>query len=106
MAFTVDGPRGPREVVKPGVAWLARATGHPVVCVHAEADRAWTMRSWDRTQIPKPFSRMVISIGPVVHVAADGGPEALESTRLADRRRRSPTRSGPAGGRSGERRSA
>ena len=29
------------------------------------------MRSWDRTQIPKPFSRMVIAIGPVVHVAAD-----------------------------------
>ncbi len=83
VAFTVDGPRGPREVVKPGVAWLAQATGHPVVCVHAEADRAWTMRSWDRTQIPKPFSRMVISIGPVVHVAADGAPDAVESTRLA-----------------------
>jgi lysophospholipid acyltransferase (LPLAT)-like uncharacterized protein len=83
VAFTVDGPRGPRGVVKPGVAWLARASGHPVVCVHAEADRAWTMRSWDRAQIPKPFSRMVISIGPVVQVAADGGPEALETARLA-----------------------
>lgn len=83
VAFTVDGPRGPREVVQPGVAWLARATGHPVVCVHAEADRAWTLGSWDRTQIPKPFSRMVMAISPAVRVAPDAGPEALEAARLA-----------------------
>ena len=78
VAFTVDGPRGPRDVVKPGVVWLAQATGHPVVCVHAEADRAWTMRSWDRTQIPKPFSRMVI---------------VDRTGRARRRRRRDPTRS-------------
>ena len=83
VAFTVDGPRGPREVVQPGVAWLARATGHPVVCVHAEADRAWTLRSWDRTQIPKPFSRVVMAISPVVRVAPEAGPEALEAARAA-----------------------
>ena len=83
VAFTVDGPRGPREVVQPGVAWLACATGHAVVCVHAEADRAWTLRSWDRTQIPKPFSRVVMAISPVVQVAPDAGPEALEAARIA-----------------------
>ncbi|MGD9904874.1 MAG: lysophospholipid acyltransferase family protein [Vicinamibacterales bacterium] len=83
VAFTVDGPRGPREVVQPGVAWLARATGHPVVCVHAEADRAWTLRSWDRTQIPKPFSRMVMAIGPVVQLERDSGPDAVDAARRA-----------------------
>jgi lysophospholipid acyltransferase (LPLAT)-like uncharacterized protein len=82
VAFTVDGPRGPREVVQPGVAWLARATGHPVICLHAEADRAWTLRSWDRTQIPKPFSRVVMAIA-VVRVASETGPDALETARTA-----------------------
>ncbi len=81
--FTVDGPRGPRGVAQPGVVWIARATGHPVVCMHAEADRAWTIGSWDRTQIPKPFSRVVMSIAPALHVAADAGDDALEAARVA-----------------------
>src|SRR5881409_84578 len=52
-AFTVDGPRGPACVAQPGAVWLAKATGNPVVPFHIEADRYWTARSWDRTQIPK-----------------------------------------------------
>lgn len=67
-AFTVDGPRGPAGVVQPGVAFLAGATGHPILPYHIEADRHWTLGSWDRTQIPKPFSRVVLVIGPPVTV--------------------------------------
>jgi lysophospholipid acyltransferase (LPLAT)-like uncharacterized protein len=80
--FTVDGPRGPRGVAQPGVVWLAKATGHPVVCMHSEADRAWTIGSWDRTQIPKPFSRLVMGIAPVLHVAADADAGTLEAARV------------------------
>jgi len=80
--FTVDGPRGPRGVAQPGVVWLAKATGHPVVCMHSEADRAWTIGSWDRTQIPKPFSRLVLGIAPVLRVAADADAAALEAARV------------------------
>ena len=83
VAFTVDGPRGPARVVQPGAIWLAGATGHPVLPFHIEADRAWTTGSWDRTQIPKPFSRVVMAIGPVVRVAPDAGPDALEAARAA-----------------------
>lgn len=81
-AFTVDGPRGPAEVVQPGVVWLARATGAPIVPFHIEAARHWTLGSWDRTQVPKPWSRVVISIGAPFFVPgepADG--EALERER-------------------------
>ena len=80
-AFTVDGPRGPAGVVQPGAVWLARSTGHPIVPFHAEAARHWTMRSWDRTQIPKPFSRVVMAIGEPLAVAHDADPVALESAR-------------------------
>lgn len=69
-AFTVDGPRGPAGVVQPGVVWLAQVSGHPIVPFHAEAARHWTMRSWDRTQIPKPFAHVVMAVGEPLVVAA------------------------------------
>ncbi len=78
-AFTVDGPRGPAGVVQPGAVWLAKATGHQVVPFHAEAARHWTLRSWDRTQIPKPFSRVVMAIGEPLAVAPDADALALET---------------------------
>ena len=67
-AFTVDGPRGPARVVQPGVAFLAGITGNPVLPYHIEASRYWTLKSWDRTQIPKPFSRVALVIGPPIRV--------------------------------------
>lgn len=81
-AFTVDGPRGPRGVAHPGIVWLARATGHPILPIHAAADRAWTLGSWDRTHIPKPWSRVVLTIGAPMHVARDADDGALERARL------------------------
>jgi lysophospholipid acyltransferase (LPLAT)-like uncharacterized protein len=68
VAFTVDGPRGPAKVAQSGAAWLAGATGQPVVPFHIEAARSWTLGSWDRTQIPKPFSPMAVVIGVPIMV--------------------------------------
>ncbi len=62
-AFTVDGPRGPARRVQPGAVWLAGATGNPILPFHIEVDHYWTARSWDRTQIPRPFSLAAIAIG-------------------------------------------
>lgn len=81
-AFTVDGPRGPRGVAHPGIVWLARATGHPITPVHAEADRYWTMRSWDQTQVPKPWAHVAMAIGPPVRVPRDADEAGLEQARL------------------------
>src|SRR5207249_6486727 len=58
--FTLDGPRGPARVAQPGAVWLAKATGNPILPFHLEADRQWTLNSWDRTQIPKPFATVEI----------------------------------------------
>ncbi len=67
-AFTLDGPRGPALVAKPGAVWLAGATGAPLLPCHAESARFWQVHSWDRTQIPKPFSRVALVIGPPVYL--------------------------------------
>ncbi|MBM3750913.1 MAG: DUF374 domain-containing protein [Acidimicrobiia bacterium] len=69
VAFTVDGPRGPARVAQPGAAWLAGATGHPIVPFHVEADPYWTVNSWDRQQIPKPGATISINIGEPLYVA-------------------------------------
>jgi hypothetical protein len=72
VAFTVDGPRGPARVVQPGAVWLASATGHPILPFHIESSRCWTLGSWDRAQIPRPFSSVAVSIGPPIQVPENG----------------------------------
>jgi lysophospholipid acyltransferase (LPLAT)-like uncharacterized protein len=80
-AFTVDGPRGPAREAQPGAVWLAKATGNPVLPFHIEADRYWTLGSWDRTQIPKPFARVAVAIGEPLAVPHNGGEPEIESAR-------------------------
>jgi lysophospholipid acyltransferase (LPLAT)-like uncharacterized protein len=80
--FTLDGPRGPARVAQPGAIWLAKATGNPVLPFHAEASRHWTMKSWDRTQIPKPFSTVALAIGEPLSVPADASDAKVEEQRL------------------------
>jgi len=85
--FTVDGPRGPARVAQPGAVWLAKATGNPVLPFHLEADRFWTLGSWDRTQIPKPFATVSIAMGEPFHVPENTDGDGLEAARqlLGDR---------------------
>jgi len=94
VAFTLDGPRGPAEVAQPGAVWLAKATGNPLMPFHAEAASSWTMKSWDRTQIPKPFTTVAMAIAEPLYVSRDADEAALEESRkrleqsLADCRQR------------------
>ncbi|HVH25827.1 MAG TPA: lysophospholipid acyltransferase family protein [Vicinamibacterales bacterium] len=79
--FTVDGPRGPARVAQPGAVWLAQATGNPVLPFHLEADRYWSVPSWDRTQIPKPFANVALAVGEPFEVPPDGGEGSIEAAR-------------------------
>ena len=83
VAFTLDGPRGPAEVAQPGAVWLAKATGNPLLPFHAEAASSWTLRSWDRTQIPKPFTTVAMAIREPIYVPRDADDRALEEARSA-----------------------
>jgi lysophospholipid acyltransferase (LPLAT)-like uncharacterized protein len=81
-AFTVDGPRGPARVAQPGALFLSGATGHPILPFHIEASRSWTMNSWDRTQVPKPFSTVAVAIGDPI-VVSDSTESTIETHRAA-----------------------
>jgi lysophospholipid acyltransferase (LPLAT)-like uncharacterized protein len=69
VAITPDGPRGPRRELKPGILAAAQRSGAPILPIHAVADRAWRLRSWDRFMVPKPFARIRIKYGEPFAVA-------------------------------------
>jgi lysophospholipid acyltransferase (LPLAT)-like uncharacterized protein len=78
-AFTIDGPRGPRYVAKPGPVLLAKKTGVPVSCFYVAVERAWILNSWDLMIIPKPFSRAAIYASGPMPVPADAGDEQISA---------------------------
>ena len=77
VAFTVDGPRGPRFVAKPGPVLLARKTGLPISCFYVAVKNAWVLNSWDRMLIPKPFSRAVVYMSSPLYVPPDATGEQM-----------------------------
>lgn len=66
LGITPDGPRGPVYVAAPGILQLARLTQCPVMPVRVEYSKKWELKSWDRFRIPKPFSRVTITLAPVI----------------------------------------
>jgi lysophospholipid acyltransferase (LPLAT)-like uncharacterized protein len=62
-AFTVDGPKGPIYEAKPGALLLAAKSGAAILPFSISLERCWRLPSWDRIEIPKPFTRAVVVIG-------------------------------------------
>jgi hypothetical protein len=79
LGITPDGPRGPAETVKPGVAQLARLSGRPVVPLAFSCSKAKRIRSWDRFLLPYPFSSGFFIWGEPLYYQAG---EELEAFRL------------------------
>jgi len=80
-AFTLDGPRGPARVAQAGAVWLSKTTGNPVLPFHVEANRHWTIKSWDQTQIPKPFSTVAMVVGEPFTVPPGADDDSIEAAR-------------------------
>ncbi len=83
IAITPDGPRGPKYVLGPGLVYLAHKAQLPVLPCHAEFHGAWQLRTWDGFMIPKPFSRVEVTLGPLLHV-----PSVADESQLAAERER------------------
>ncbi|RPI12848.1 MAG: DUF374 domain-containing protein [Lysobacterales bacterium] len=79
-ALTPDGPRGPVHEFKPGAVMLAQLTGRPILPISIAASRTWRFRTWDRFELPLPFSRIVIAYGEPVRL-----PRGIDANALADK---------------------
>lgn len=71
IAFTIDGPRGPRYVAKPGPVLLAKLTGAPIVPFYIAVEDPWVLNTWDRLMIPRPFSRALMRVAKNIHVPSE-----------------------------------
>ena len=72
VAFTIDGPRGPRYVAKPGPVLLARNTQLPLSAFYLAVEHAWVLKTWDAFVLPKPFSRVEVRVSKIIRVPSDG----------------------------------
>lgn len=81
LAITPDGPRGPRYHVQDGVILTAQLTGLKIIPVSYKLGWKWSLKSWDAFQIPLPFSRCEVVLGPALHVPREASPEERETLR-------------------------
>lgn len=81
IAHIVDGPKGPRGVVKPGLLIISKASGMPIIPTIASAEKKWEFNSWDRFIVPKPFSRVIIRFGDEINIPKNLQGPAFENKR-------------------------
>lgn len=81
LAITPDGPRGPRYRLAPGIVKLASKTGARILPVRVDYENAWRLKSWDQFRIPKPFSKVRVTLLPFESVAQELDDATFEAER-------------------------
>lgn len=81
LVFTPDGPRGPKYVLQPGVIKIAQTSGCLVSPFKIELSSCWRLKTWDAFQIPKPFSKAVITLLDPMKIPRDLDEEGFENQR-------------------------
>jgi lysophospholipid acyltransferase (LPLAT)-like uncharacterized protein len=71
VVFTIDGPRGPKYVAKPGPVLLSRASALPMAAFYVALSDAWVLNTWDDLMIPKPFSKALVRFSTKMRVPAE-----------------------------------
>jgi hypothetical protein len=76
-ALTPDGPKGPLHEFKPGAVMLSQLTGKPILPISIAAAHAFRFPTWDRFELPLPFSRVVLAYGEPVRMPRGIDAESL-----------------------------
>ena len=82
ICITPDGPRGPRYSLGPGAVLLAQLCKVPLMPLLIEYSNYWRLKSWDGFAIPKPFSKVEVTIMPFIEIAPTIGEGKFEAERL------------------------
>lgn len=80
--FVADGSQGPAQVAQKGLLLLAMYSGRPIVPVSICADRRWRFATWDKTLLPKPFSTVTVSWGPMIWIDRGASSAEIEARRV------------------------
>ena len=81
VVMTIDGPRGPKYSCKPGAPKLASLTGVKLIPYAINFSNYWQLKSWDQTQIPKPFCKVEIILGGAIQVKENLSKTELKATQ-------------------------
>lgn len=79
--ITPDGPRGPRQVIQPGIVKLAETSGAPIVPIHVEYTSCRELRTWDRFAIPAPGSKVRVIFDHALAVPPGLSDDDFEAVR-------------------------
>jgi len=79
--FSIDGPKGPRYVAKTGATLLAKKTLSPVLPFTVATKHYWEANSWDRFQVPYPFTRACVIFGNPIYVPNEADEETVARKR-------------------------
>lgn len=82
-AFTIDGPKGPAYIAKPGAVTLARHSGQAILPFYVAVRRHIELPSWDRLQVPLPFTTARTFIAEPIYVPRNAGSEAVAASQAA-----------------------
>jgi lysophospholipid acyltransferase (LPLAT)-like uncharacterized protein len=77
--FSIDGPKGPKYVAKMGAVLLSKKTGNPVLPFSLTPAKRWEINSWDKLQIPMPFTKALVEFSAPIYVAKDADEKMLET---------------------------
>ena len=83
VAFTIDGPRGPKYLAKPGPVLLSRASALPMAAFYVALSDAWVLNTWDALMIPKPFSKALVRVSAKIRIPTEAGDTQLDA-RMAE----------------------
>ena len=64
IAITNDGPKGPRHIAKTGSLEIAQKYNAQIITITGDSNKKWVFNSWDKFYLPKPFSKIIITIAP------------------------------------------
>lgn len=78
ICFTVDGPRGPLYKAQPGILKASQKSGAKILPISVNMNSYWQLKSWDKMQIPKPFSKVEILIGEPITIEKGWDDEKLK----------------------------
>ncbi len=81
LAITPDGPKGPVYKAQPGIIYLGQKTGYPIIPVSFWISNYWTIPSWDKFRIPKPFSKCIVNYGEPIKIPPKLGKDDIEKYR-------------------------
>ncbi|MFA6456379.1 MAG: lysophospholipid acyltransferase family protein [Bacteroidota bacterium] len=87
LAITPDGPRGPRHEMKMGAVRIAQKTNVPLVMAGIAVKRKKHLRSWDRFEVPMPFSKVVVTYSEPEMVPQEFSGTALDEYKIARQQR-------------------